>query len=258
MDVGIPTPITNHQIGSQALGSYNLCIKAMTTVGWWWDGWEIHHVKSGARFWGIQKQFLIGVSWMKFVFFEFRFSFLSRVPPILGSMPSNVLMFGYHQVYITHIKKAYLQGTVLLHFKHLFKVCIPERESSVCWFKEFSSSVHNFGVISASPPANKCRTAGKCNLKTSDWKWWPFWQHFAKEGCFSPNKTAGLDNHPVLTCWAFQAYQILHELFVSPNGENPKFRRCISLPPLRCVHHYQSLFIVVLGVLVCVCWFFIW
>ena len=87
---------------------------------------------------------------MKFVFFEFRFSFLSRVPPILGSMPSNVLMFGYHQVYITHIKKAYLQETVLLHFKHLFKVCIPERESSVCWFKEFSSSqVHNFGVISA-------------------------------------------------------------------------------------------------------------
>ena len=75
--------------------------------------------KSGARFWGIQKQFLVRVSWMKFVLFEFRFSFLSRVPPILGSMPSNVLMFGYHQVYITHVKKAYLQGTVLLHFKHL-------------------------------------------------------------------------------------------------------------------------------------------
>lgn len=134
-------------------------------------------------------------------------------------MPSNVLMFGYHQVYITHIKKAYLQGTVLLHFKHLYKVCIPERESSVCWFREFSSSVHNFGVISASPPANKCRTDGKCNLKTRDWKWWPFWQHFAKEVCFSPNKTAGLDNHPVLTCWAFQAYQFLHDLFCFSNGE---------------------------------------
>ena len=38
MGVGIPTPITNHQIGSQAFGSYNLRFnkKNMTIAEGWW------------------------------------------------------------------------------------------------------------------------------------------------------------------------------------------------------------------------------
>ena len=36
------------------------------------------------------------------------------------------------------------------------------------------------------------------------------------------NVTAGLDNHPVLTCGP-KAYQILHSLFVSPTGKLPSF-----------------------------------
>ena len=113
-------PNPNHQSPNRIPGAWEFQpVCRSHDYRWWWDGWEMHPCRSGAWFGGIQNQFLVRVSWMNFVFFEFRFSFLSRVPPILGSVPSNVLMFGYHQVCTTHIKKAYLQGTVLLHFKHL-------------------------------------------------------------------------------------------------------------------------------------------
>ena len=175
---------------------------------------------------------------MKFVFFEFGFSFLSRVPPILGSMPSNVLMFGYHHLCTTHIKKAYLQGTVLLHFKHLKSLHSEKRILCLqgififwrcCKYPKFTK--FNFRVISASPPQTS-RTGRKC-IYTRD-SWWLFCSK-AKKGiendpkppyvatCFSPKKLPGLT---IIQFWLVGQRHIrsyMSSLFLQP-GKNPKLR----------------------------------